>query len=495
MSSVEEQHGPDVCSLLEDVCEMINVGFAEANAELYRMEREPWHREDPTLWDLFPHPDAEAPVLSDPRWASLNVLVEQDWFRRGWVVREAGLAHEGLVIWGDTEFSWEKLMLTLVWRHKRALTKIPFPAEDRFRSHLEAYEARHQDTICVFYQRTAWQACSLLDYIHFARILRLTDPRDRIYAFLDLAEKSRDQLKVIPNYNDSSLKVYQDFATYYIRTTGDINILHYVLHDEDSLKSRFMTWAPIWDKEGDSATCFISLADNYLALTSRTLEAPKPELVSNTTLRVRGAVFDSVRSISDVLHASTTTPVVLFEVWRNIVQNSTCNTPYPTSYLLEAFFDTIAMSSFYGDVFEWYRDRRAYISFFKRLSKELEESGTYSLDPDEVAELGSSNYHSMVASMTSGKTIMITQRGYLGFGPAVTEEGDLCSIIFGCPAPCLLRSTSCEARYVFLGTGFMLGKNCDDYDTDNVAFNDCLGVESSKDWTEWDVEEQDIYLC
>lgn len=244
-------------------------------------------------WDHFPHPDADASVLSDHRWASLNVLVQQDWFRRGWVVREAGLAREGLVIWGQTEFSWDLLMRTLSWTHRRAVNTIAIPAEDCFRSHLEAYEAQHQDTVCVFYQESSWKACSLLDYIHFAGTLRLTDSRDRIYAFLDIADESRHQLNVIPNYSDTPSKVYRDFATHYICTTGDVNILHYVKHDGESLKSGFMTWAPQWNMRPDNLRGFVSPNDHYPALTSRTMQTYKPvaPFTSKGSLLIQCNVF------------------------------------------------------------------------------------------------------------------------------------------------------------------------------------------------------------
>jgi hypothetical protein len=104
-------------------------------------------------------------------------------------------------------------------------------------------------------------------------------------------------------------------------------------------------------------------------------------------------------------------------------------------------------------------------------------------------------FHGIVKSMTSGKRVIVTERGYLGFAPNVTQEGDLCSIVFGLSSPCLLRNTDVEARYVYLGPGFILGKSYIDFEEKGVTFNCCLGVEDSKDWKDWDVEEQDIYLC
>ena len=496
LGSVGEEHGPAALSLLHDVCEMIDIGVAEMNerVEVYKQgEGKDYDWDGWKPWGCFPYSDADAPVLSDQRWASLNILVEQEWFKRGWVVREAGLAQEGLVIWGHTEFSWSDLMRVLIWRHKRALTSILIPTEDCFRPHIEAYEARHQDTICVFYELGSWKACSLLEYIHFARILRLKDPRDRIYAFLDLADEPQSSFSMVPNYNDTSVKVYRDFAAHYICVTEDINILHYVKHDKRPSESDTMAWAPDWDKEGDTSAGYISLSDNYPPLMSRALETFAPKLIDGVTLEVKGVIIDSVKHVSKSLRAATTTLRDLFEIW-HMVQAS-AEMPYSSSRHLEAYFDSLAMTSYYGDSSQWYDCRKAYMALFERLSSRTDQSDMTVWATDEVAELESSTFHRMIASMTSGKRIIITQRGYLGLAPDITQEGDSCGIIFGCSNPCLLSQTSLKDRYIYLGPGFILGKTLVDLGDDNMTYTCCLGVENSKDWLDWGVEEREMFLC
>ncbi|KAF3049630.1 hypothetical protein E8E11_004980 [Didymella keratinophila] len=235
--------------------------------------------------------------MSDPRWASVNTFLKQEWFSRGWVVREVGLARQELVIWGDTEFSWHDLMRVLVWRHQRAAKTITIPAEDRFRSHLEAYEAQHKGIICTFYQEGAWKPCSLLDYIHFARALQLKDPRDRVFAFLDLAKDSTRELVVMPNYTDTPSKVYRDFAMAYLSVMGDIDLLHYVKHTEESLNTADMTSAPDWSIAEDNFISFMSTSDHNPPLRSQKGRISEPKLSYNTILQVEGVIIDLVRFI------------------------------------------------------------------------------------------------------------------------------------------------------------------------------------------------------
>lgn len=494
MSLSGEEHGPNVAALLEDVCGEIDSTLHLINERVDDMKRDGEWGPQWSPWDWFPYADADAPVMSDPRWASVSVLVEQDWFSRGWVVREAGLARQGLVVWGKTQFAWHDLMRVLVWRHRRAVKTISIPAEDRFRSHLEAYEAQHQDIVCTVYQEGSWKACSLLDYIHFARALQLKDPRDRIYAFVDLAKDSTHQLRIVPNYNDTPSKVYRDFATDYMLTIRDVDLLHYVKHDEGSLKSTSMTWAPNWSIKEDNFIGFVSTSDNYPPLRSRGGCMSEPKLLDGTTLHVQGVVIDSVHFVSKVLQGKTTTAAVLFELW-TLVRRSRSETHYPKSDLLEAFFDALSMSNYYGDVTEWLQARRRYIAAFQRLYAETQESNTTTWDAEELAMLESSNVHRFVSSTTAGKRFIVTERGCFGLAPDVTEKGDSCGIIFGCSSPCLLRKVSRDDRYVYLGPAFILGKKTLHLDGYGIGFYSCLGVEESKDWLEWNVEEQGIHLC
>jgi hypothetical protein len=71
-------------------------------------------------WDTFPYTDDDDPLLSDPRWRAVGWLVHQRWFRRGWVVQEAGLAAEASTLWGHNEISWVESTRTYHWMDYRA---------------------------------------------------------------------------------------------------------------------------------------------------------------------------------------------------------------------------------------------------------------------------------------------------------------------------------------------------------------------------------------
>jgi hypothetical protein len=56
-----------------------------------------------------------------------------------------------------------------------------------------------------------------------------------------------------------------------------------------------------------------------------------------------------------------------------------------------------------------------------------------------------------------------------------------------------LRPTAQKQHYKFIGATSVLGKQSYEEDGENF-FTDQLDHEDGKDWVEWHVEEQDIYL-
>lgn len=82
-----------------------------------------------------------------------------------------------------------------------------------------------------------------LEMLHDARELGLSDPRDRIFAFLALTKSPAQAYSSIiqPDYKKMYLQISQDFAHEYLKKNLDLSILSNVQHDEDSIASDFET--------------------------------------------------------------------------------------------------------------------------------------------------------------------------------------------------------------------------------------------------------------
>lgn len=66
-------------------------------------------------------------------------------------------------------------------------------------------------------------------------------------------------------------------------------------------------------------------------------------------------------------------------------------------------------------------------------------------DSDSARNLGARIPHleRRILSISLGRTLVSTERGYFALAPRIPEENDLCCVIFGCSYPFILRKVEC----------------------------------------------------
>jgi hypothetical protein len=409
-------------------------------------------------------------------------------------VREAGNAQAGQVYWGDSEFSWDSLMRTCHWLYKRAAKTLYAKQLDQQipLTHMEVFEDRYAKYAMLFTTQSTWAHASLLGYLSLTKQLNLKDPRDRIYAFLELVHNEARPIRLAPNYKDNYLHVYQQFAIEYIRSTGYIGLLSNVEHDEQSLLSSIPTWVPRWDlRLTRSGYGFAPADSNYPALTSRAGILNVPTVTDDTTLSSKGVIIDTVLYASDTLDRSTTTAETVSKIW-NEMERVARSSPYPGINRLVVFISTLTAGTREGDPQVWLRSMAAcYLKIFKDCGSPADLK-----PPSWLGDAGSMElFHDTLKNYTHKRKLILTNRGYMGLAPAVAQKGDACGILFGCNTPCILRAVSQRNHYQYLGATYLVGQDHWETAEGRVVFTEILGSEHSKDWADWDVEEQDIYLC
>jgi hypothetical protein len=449
-------------------------------------------------WNAFPYPKEEDAILTDPRWDSVSLLLDETWFTRGWVVREAGSAQDCQVYWGMSEFSWESLMRTLNWLYKRAIktlydkgfdSKIPL-------AHVELFEDRHPHYAKLFSDEITWVNSSLLGYLSLTRQLNLKDPRDRIYAFLELVPDERRQVHFRhfrPNYKDHFLHVYQQFAVEYIRATNYIGLLSLAEHNDESLESTIPSWVPRWDISlTRTGYAFAPPESSYPALTARDGSVTDPTVTDETALKVKGVILDEVLYASESLNFETTTIDTICAIWKT-VDGLLPQCPYPRVGRLTLFMGILTAGTREGDIIDWLQSEATY---YNTLYCSIGNPHDLDHPSSTLTEAGSMElFHNTVKGYTHNRKIIVTKHGYMGLAPGTTQKEDICSIVFGCNTPCILRALGHESKYKYLGPTYMIGQDHWINLQGRVVFSDILGTEQSKDWTEWDIEEQDILLC
>ncbi|KAF1921675.1 heterokaryon incompatibility protein-domain-containing protein [Ampelomyces quisqualis] len=477
IGSDDGSKAPSLCSLLDKVDHMV-----QATCKTIDMS-----------WDSFPDPDADDPLLFDYQWDALYTLISQSWLDRGWVVQEAALARCGEVIWVQSSFGWDKLMRVYVWLATRG-TSIYY--DKRFsaiqiNAHTEVYLEGHQDFARAFYSKLSWGTPSLLKTLNCAKELDFGNPSDRIYAFMELPQR----VTVRPNYYASHLDAYKRFAIEFIRSTKSTELLDYVSHDDESLESN-PSWVPRWDIPNWSLAQALSASS---VLKSRLLSSSQSFITEHDSLEVRGVILDTVHYASELFDWDTTTGETIHQVWQD-VNAAQIQTPYSTpdstvSHLRDAFFDALSGGAYDGEYSQWRQAREAFASEAHIKGQSHVESDWLSDSADAGAEGATNIFYDLVRSKTHRRRFILTDRGYMGLAPLSTRGGDLVGIVFGCKTPCMLRKTGQGKHHMYLGAATVMGKECFDVQGTGVMYCTVLGEEESKDWMDWDVKEEDIWLC
>jgi hypothetical protein len=392
-------------------------------------------------------------------------------------------------------------MRTYLWVFNRAVGihnvhNIPLGA---LHSHKHLYSASHKDLALAFHNSFDWSlhtSDSVLETLDNARLLQLQDPRDRIYAFTELPQAPGQNIKPWPNYRDSYLDTYRQFATEYVQATKATNILDYVCHGDKVLVD-IPSWVPRWEIHKWSLSSHLVYET---ALQSRTQTTHEPHIEDDGSLKVRGVIFDTVLFISD-LHQrkESITAEAIRRIWESI-NASTVECPYAArhgkqSIRLEAFLGSLSAGRYVGEYDQWIAARESFAKGARLNQTSVNDDSCY--QDSTIATAGDDNseaYFNLVKSMMVGRRFILTARGHMGLAPAVVREGALCGIVFGCRTPCILQRTAREKHYKLLGATILMGKESFETEAgDNVFY--ILGEDGSKDWLDWDVEEQDIYLC
>lgn len=195
--------------------------------------------------ESFPYPAEKDTVLHDPRWQlGWDVMISHPWFYRGWVVQEVSLGPDACVLWASVHIKWTFILRLNYWVLCRGY--LAYHSQGREIALVLPYHHR-----CNFTRRHPEEAIlfskilqdkplsSTLVTLCAGRRFELSEPRDRIYAFmaLETSDGIMADLQLDPDYNRPYLEIYHEFAVKYINHTGDLEILSFIKHNKGSLAS------------------------------------------------------------------------------------------------------------------------------------------------------------------------------------------------------------------------------------------------------------------
>lgn len=465
IGSTGHVHAPVVADLVANVDSMIQ--------SVFRRNDFSWCAKS------FPYPDKDEPLLTHHGWDSFGVILQNPWFRRGWVVQEAAVSPGALGLWAGSVIDWDKIVQTYFWAIIRA-HKLP-SIQNLWMSdlHLEGYYTRRNREAVTFRSHGALQPPTFLESLDCARWLEFSDPRDRIFAFLGRL-RANELCAFQPSYGKPCIDIYRDFACEYSRLNQDLDLLHFVHNDNSMLESEVASWIPRWDVRRYSS--YVGTLNNYNEFSRRILSPQScPKMIvseDQTTLELRGILLDVVTFTEPVFDKSSTTVNDVISLWETV---SKIPKPVPYSCTpLQVFMEIFCCGDYRGLLKEWEKYRSAYAQLIQR---EL-SCGDASYDNAE-------KFHSSRMEDVHNKRFIITNRGYYGLAPDPVREGDVCCMICGTRSPFILRRTEKLRHFKLVRSTLILSKHLD-----HNGYPEPFGMtDDCEDWTDWGLCEEDIFLC
>lgn len=384
----------------------------------------------------------EISSTTSPSWESLKAFFKIPWLRRLWVLQEVVLSSSAVMMWGDTEISWELIGI----------------ASKRIQDDHQLWNAVDERTgignayLMHSLRNPTHAAYSFRVLLQRSRRFEATEPKDRIFAVLGLptVESAPDKglLFLEPDYTLSVFQLYLKVARRVIERERNLGLLSAVQHGP-SIGEGLPTWVPRWDR----------FSINILAAVdgrSHAAAAGLPEHNVEFTPKRLGSLMTQGLELDTIVHATDT---MSEEDFRNSasfsnlwIRRARGIFGQPNQSHLEALCWTMTAGKDWAD--EPIQDTAGHWSDFAawwvQVSDKTPNSSILS-----AAQAGTAERFVVAASGCWDRRLFVTRKGYLGLGPEALREQDLVCILAGGPVPYVLRKV--DQHYQFVGESYVYG--------------------------------------
>lgn len=449
-------------------------------------------------YDTFPWPSEDDPLVVDTRWLSAReFLVRHPWFERGWVVQEAALGSDAVIHWAGARIEWMSLLKVEIWLCYRAAPSRRSelePLTDIRALHSNNFNLRRREEARAFVDESLEsnnQASTTLSLLQNARRMKLTDPRDRIYAFMAL--ETRDGvmagLNLQPDYARPHQEVFYEFAVRYLERTSDFKILTHVDHEEEGLNrlSGVPSWVPQWDNGANAAPLHshdfcepFFFSDQQPGITN---------IIDGSELRLRGVLVGPVRYASRRIVKNLDDPTAeVLTLWWEVMAEMIKGSGPLKEHLALAFIDAICVGRFRGEEAAW-KEAEKELARYLELNKDADQLQRSPQDPRIYQD--AHRVLLLAVDRSDSRRVVVLEQGFIGVTSAAARQGDLCAFISGLCCPLILRPVSGKNdHYILVGNAYVIrGTFLVDGEVSTLRLH-----EDYEDWIEEYLPAQNIVL-
>jgi hypothetical protein len=372
---------------------------------------------------------------SSPQQRSIDRILDRSYFKRIWILQEIVFAKEIQIVLGDRTVDWKDFSTAV------------FYVDLNKKMHLGA-EYNQRPPSVVFYRDkstsfssgkfNAGMPQSLLELLRDTRHCRSTDPRDKIHALLGMSTE-REDTRLAPDYSLTNQQTFIHLTKFLINRDRRLDVLCHV--QRPSSMENLPSWVPDWSRSCDTEVLghkndSVRPYKACLGTASNAVFMCDPE-----TLLVGGRLFDTVSRVGPVYKMGSESSTATLQRWEDMVLalDSDRELDEPSSFMdtLIAYPPYVGPNAFGIFYHSWHRLA----------------IGTENLSERERAE--ATIFQDQVNKASSGRTLIVTEKGYIGLGPAESREGDKVAVLLGGSVPFVLREQ--QGYFILVGECYVNG--------------------------------------
>jgi hypothetical protein len=427
---------------------------------------------------------SQTSFLLDSRW--LGDLFQRPWWTRAWIVQEIVVSKDPVIVCGDFRLPWNYFFYTcemfqaylgcISAESAKGLYAETHPEEcdlvfKKFRRLGGGFSRVFYITKSIVERQQNRPAKSFYDAIREHRLTQVTDPLDKIYAFLGLADATHTEVESLPiDYTLSQAELFRTYFQLHLRAHRDLEFFRDCCGP--SGPAGFPSWMPHPDAHRFSATPlrFLQYVPKivYHAATQR--EATFEIEESGYVLLVEGVYLDDIKITGAVLDLRLSEKLGHVDYnltnversWRaliglDIVKNGEISPDDKPKLHDVGFYPgrrRILNSLAYLRTICFNPDADLITDFFDPTLGALQTSNMKARDIQQDP-LDIDFLKVRLAKTCVNRRFFVTKKGYYGVGPEATSAGDKVCILFGTIAPFVVRPVN--HQFVLLGESYLHG--------------------------------------
>ena len=382
---------------------------------------------------------SDLPDAQHPAWEAMQSLFSRPWFSRMWIIQEVVLSSRVVMILGEYSMPWE-----LVTESIRAYygLQLLYSTWAQCEKVMQKF-LRYGNTVStIMTVKTDVQSRSLINLLKSFRCCYSSDPRDKVYALLGLANDQMLHQVVSVDYSKSVEAVYLQCAQFLVRNGCGMEMLIQTGspqgREDTNPKPSLPSWIPDWSRE-----YFVNFRGAEYGYRAAGQTQSDIELEDDGNgLNAKGIRIDVIDALAPPLgwRAANPNDIICWEQKvREMAQQSCFFSEERVGY-----YANVIGAGFRAEV-DGYNSVDGLLEFFwnRRLPESFKLYG------------GLKDYGTHVGIGASQHKVCITRRGYMGRVPLSSQPGDFIIVLYGGRLPFTVRKT--DGKYLLMGASYLEG--------------------------------------